>query len=49
MKYIPVGASAALEAGRDLEAIHRKSSLANIKVAKSTYYPEIALVEVIHP
>jgi outer membrane protein TolC len=46
MNTIPVGASTALESRKDLEAIRlqEKASLANIKVAKSTYYPQIALI-----
>ena len=46
MNNIPANDGSALENRKDLEAVRlqEKASLANIKVAKSAYYPQVAIV-----
>ena len=46
MINIPTNESIALESRKDLEAVRlqEKASLANIKVAKSAYYPQVAII-----
>jgi outer membrane protein TolC len=46
MNNIPTSETTALESRKDLEAIRlqEKASLANVKVAKSGYYPQIAII-----
>lgn len=46
MTNIPTSEATALESRKDLEAVRlqEKASLANIKVAKSAYYPQVAII-----
>ena len=46
MNNIPTSETTALESRKDLEAIRlqEKASLANVKVAKSGYYPQVAII-----
>lgn len=46
MTNIPTSEATALESRKDLEAVRlqEKASVANIKVAKSAYYPQVAII-----